>query len=79
MNAQSLARLLPLDEAQQREIQGSCEVALTDVLDGLAGLVAVSDMPIETRIYLMNGIGHLRGHISAETNSMQATAQGRLN
>ena len=79
MNAQSLARLLPLDEAQQRDIQGACEVALSDGLDALAGIVAVHDMPLETRMYLFNVIGHLRSHISAETNELQATAQGRLN
>lgn len=79
MNAQSMAQLLPLDEAQQMDIQGTCEVNLTEVLDGLAGLVAVAEMPIGTRIYLMDGISHLRGHISAETNELMATMQGRLN
>jgi hypothetical protein len=79
LNTQSLAQLRPLDEAQQRDVQGACEVALTEVLDGLAGLVAVHDMPIGTRIYLMDGINHLRGHLTAQTNELQATASGRLN
>ena len=79
LKTQSLVHFKPLNEAQQRDIQGSCETALTDVLDALAGLVAVQEMPVETRCYLLNGIGHLRGHISAQTNELQATAQGRLN
>lgn len=72
-------KLKPLNEQRDIARQGACEVVLTEVLDGLAGLVAVSDMPIGSRVYLMNGISHLRSHISTQTNELQATAQGRLN
>lgn len=79
MNRIRLAEFINVDPVLEKEAQLRCEVQLDLVLDQLLGLVLIAEMPHETRKMLARGIGHLRGHIHAETRDVQAEEGGRLN
>lgn len=52
--------------------QSACTQELEQVLDGLLGLVAIADVPPETRQYFVYGIAHLRGHVQCELVALVA-------
>lgn len=79
MNRIRLAEFVKVDSVKEKEAQLRCESALDATLDDLLGLVLIAEMPLETRARLLRGIGHVRGHIHAETRELQAEEGGRLN
>lgn len=69
-----------VDAVVEKVAQLRCENELNAVLDSLHRLVLLSpDLSKERRTSLIRGIGHLRGHIHAETMELCAEECGRLN
>lgn len=69
-----------VDAVVEKEAQVRCENELNAVLDSLHRLVLLCpDLTAEQRKSLIHGIGHLRGHIHAETMDLCAEEGGRLN
>lgn len=71
--------LLPFDEATEVQCQEHCEREMEDVLTEIFGLVAIAEMPVGTRIHLIDGLHHIRRHIAAQTCALTSDISGRVN
>ena len=75
----SLHNLDIYNEDEQCCAQSACTHELEQVLDGLLGLVAIADVPPETRRHFVYGIAHLRGHVQCELVALVAEKMVRGN
>lgn len=71
--------LLHFDEKVDLQNQEHCQSVIIDVLNELQGLVLVHEMPAETRDHLLEGLCHIRHHITAETYLLTSEMSGRVN
>ncbi|MFL5628733.1 MAG: hypothetical protein ACJ788_24395 [Ktedonobacteraceae bacterium] len=69
--------LLDLDEPMDVQCQKNCEREIEETLVELLGLVGVTEMPLGSRLHLVDGLNHIRHHIKAQTGAMTSEISGR--
>jgi hypothetical protein len=74
-----ILELSNIDEPHELYTQKCCEIAIEKTLNELRGLILIHDMPLETRLHLISGLGHVRRHIRMETMLITAQVNGRVN
>ncbi len=72
-------RLTAFDEATDVQCQEHCQKEIGETLLEILGLVVIAEIPDGTKIHLIDGLNHIRSHVTAQTQLLTSEITGRAN